>query len=264
MRHAFALLVLTNCAAGYQSASEHCWSQLRGSQFGSALSNQKRSEVADALERQRCTALEQEERAVDRVRRAQRAENERIDAAQQQEERRRRDAVTRQQQAARAVNAAELAEVRRKPKVPEVGGTVAEAEVICGQQRGVSTVHEGKVICALDGITVFVCTEADRRLNRCDAYHEGGDLTAFRQAAESEYGPATRESLSPKGFRVFMWERGKSTIAVSMYSGGVRTTVSHERIESDETARVGDAGVEPDRNPYERKTLPASQVTDRK
>ncbi|MBK6697235.1 MAG: hypothetical protein IPG50_34365 [Myxococcales bacterium] len=134
---------------------------------------------------------------------------------------------------------------------------MAEAGVICDQQGGVSTIHDGKVICALDGITVFVCTTGDDvRLNRCDVYHEGGDLAAFRRESEAQFGPPTREAISPKGFRVFMWERGKATVAVSMYGAGVRTTVSHERVEADEAARVQDAGVE-EPNPYESKSSPA-------
>src|SRR5688572_13521025 len=62
------------CRHAGESASDRCWRALHGNEIGSAFAGKQRSEIADALERQRCTALEQEERAEARLSRAERRE----------------------------------------------------------------------------------------------------------------------------------------------------------------------------------------------
>jgi hypothetical protein len=119
----------------------------------------------------------------------------------------------------------QLAAVRRNPKVPELGATAREARTICESERG-QFVEGASMGCKVGGIAIFACTLDDRgQANRCDGYFEGGDVVAFRKSMEAQLGPMTGETVED-GFRVFSWDTDQRSIAVTMYTRGVRWKVA--------------------------------------
>jgi hypothetical protein len=119
---------------------------------------------------------------------------------------------------------ARLVAIRRSPKPAPIGATVAEARVICEQQRGRLVESDGVVECHVGRAPVFACRHGEQQMRTCDTYYEGGDLTAFAQAAEKQYGPPPSVQVSKEGFRVFSWPA--VGYSVTMYPKGVRVTVS--------------------------------------
>lgn len=163
--------------------------------------NDRTNPVADAVENARCDALAQGERQEAR--------------AAAQERRATNAARTQQEQAA----AAELASIRRRPEVPELGGTSAEARVLCERQRGAFSVNGESLACLVGGLPIFACATGGARLVRCDGYYEDADLTASRRTVEERLGPPETETVAD-GFRVFSWK--SSTVLMTMYPHGVR------------------------------------------
>lgn len=119
---------------------------------------------------------------------------------------------------------ARLVAIRRSPKPPPIGATVAEVKVICEQQRGRVVESDGVIECHVGREPVFACRHGEQQMRTCDTYYEGADLTAFAQTAEKHYGPPERVPLSKEGFRVFSWPA--VGYFVTMYPKGVRVTVS--------------------------------------
>jgi hypothetical protein len=117
---------------------------------------------------------------------------------------------------------ARLKEVRRSPKAPEIGATVAEARVICEQERGRFVEREAVIGCRVGEPAIFACQVEDGQAVRCDIYFEGGDLVAHRASAEKQIGPPGSETVSPDGFRVYDWPQ--AGYRLTMYPKGVRVT----------------------------------------
>lgn len=125
--------------------------------------------------------------------------------------------------------------VRRSPRVPDLGATIAEMRTLCEQQRGSYVNRSSTIGCRVGADVLFACTlDSDSRADRCDGFYETADVVASRRAVENALGNAPKESLSAEGYRVFEWANGNETVSVTMYSKGVRMT--HAR-------RVGDAQI---------------------
>lgn len=122
-----------------------------------------------------------------------------------------------------------LLEIRKTPKPPQLGATVAEVKVICTNQRGIVVEREDVVGCRVGGEAIFACKHADQQMYQCDTYYEAGDLGAFEAATEKEFGPPPEVRVGPDGFRVFSWP-GRGYV-LTMYSKGVRVTLSKPRTE---------------------------------
>jgi hypothetical protein len=193
--------VLAACG-GHNTRAEQC-------RTGNAIGRIGRAPnaAANAVEDLRCDAIEREERGEAREREREKAQEEARASAKQA-----------------ALNAeldAALAQIRRAPRVPELGAPPGEARAICEAERG-HVIARGPIIeCRVGGPAVFIATLNEDRVRRLDAFLEGEDLVRVRGAVEAEYGPPQRESVSSEGFRIFMWDAG---IAVTMYAKGVRLT----------------------------------------
>jgi hypothetical protein len=174
-----------------------------GNAFGRI--GQKPDRLANAVEDAHCDGVEALERAEER-------EDER--------DRRASDAETAR---LNAVTNAQLAEIRRLPKAPELGAPVAEAKAICAQERGQFLTKGNAYSCSVGGPFVFAGNfDGSNRITRLDVYYEGADLAASRRKTEELLGPVESETLTPEGFRAFLWRGG--TVAVAMYPKGVRLT----------------------------------------
>lgn len=121
--------------------------------------------------------------------------------------------------------------VRRSPRVPEVGATVAEIRSLCQQQRAEFVNRSAVLGCRIRNDQIFACTlDTDSRADRCDGYYESADIAASRQLVESKLGPPVHETVSGDGFRVFEWTTSNETITLTMYAKGVLMT--HARLPS--------------------------------
>lgn len=199
MRAIVVALLIAACNPP-QTAAEACRRQNAGNRFSRGL-NRQNSAVADAVEDARCDAIEREERAEARERSAANAK-------------------------AVAARREELARTRREPSTPELGATPAEVRVLCERQRGVFQLDPNGVFgCRVGGPLAFAGVVRDGRVVRVDGYFEGADLATTRARVSESMGPPTSETVSPEGFRVFVWE-GTRAVVVTMYANGVRVSVS--------------------------------------
>ncbi len=181
----------------------------------------KPNATADAVEDMRCDVVEANEEATGRQRRA----DKQAEKASDDQARAAQDDSNRQLDA-------QLENIRRAPRVPELGATVAEAQVLCQQQRGAFVSHPSTLGCKIRGQTLFACTvDAGGQADRCDGFYEAADFAATRRSVEAQLGQATHESVSGDGFRVFEWAGSKESVIVTMYARGVRMT--HARREAD-------------------------------
>lgn len=206
------LFVLTVGCAAPQSRAEACRNGNSWNRVGRAA-NGKDNSTTNAVEDLHCDAVEANEQAAGRERRAEQRAQEASDE----------QARVERQGSDRRLSA-ELENIRRAPSVPEVGATVAEAQVLCTQQRGTFVSKPAGVGCRIRGLQLFACTMSDGQADRCDGYYEGADFAVTRRSVEAKLGPPTRESVSSDGFRVFEWSGGSETVVVTMYAKGVRMT----------------------------------------
>lgn len=222
-----------------RSATQDCWEEYESRRRAHALgrafqgasdgysgrsSSTAHYDNDESLQGQRCLQVEQHERTDRRARDAEDAEHER-----------RASAERRQQDEQRA-------SIRRRPKPPELRGTPAEASALCTKQMGKIVADDTKLSCQVGGVPVFTCTiDSQQRFDRCDTYFEDGDVLEFRKASEDRFGPATSESISPQGFRVWVWKAGNTTVAVGMYARGVRTSIMLEGGEPSERPAAGES-----------------------
>lgn len=204
--------------AGRGSAESTCTRNYDGSVTCKTAYNESRPTqvpIEDPSLSERCSVIEQHELASRRQRAAEDAEQER-----------RANAERRAQDAQRAT-------IRRRPKPPELRGTPAEASALCAQQMGKVVADDTKLSCQVGGVPIFTCTlDSEQRFDRCDTYFEDGDILEFRKASQEQFGPPTSESVSPQGFRVWVWKEGNTTVAVGMYAHGVRTSIMLEASEA--------------------------------
>ena len=218
--HKTALKLLLSCAllaasslacAPAKTPSEACRRQAAANRMGRSFNPDPR---LDTIENIRCDEMEREERREAR-------EDAREKAAAETKAAARTDA-------ANAALDAKLAEIRSAPKVPELGATVAEAKIICAQQRGafVPPDNEGIYVCKVGGPIIFICTaDYDGVTTRCDGFFEGSDIQESRARIERDLGPADGQTIE-NGMRVTSWKRGRILVRAMMYDRGVRLSVA--------------------------------------
>jgi hypothetical protein len=214
-------LLVAGCA-GHQSRADACRTSNAFRRAGRGLQG-KPNATADAVEDLRCDLVEANETATDRQRRA---EAQASKAADDQER-------AAQQQSNRQLDA-QLENIRRAPNVPELGATVAEAQVLCQQQRGAFISRTATLGCKIRGQTLFACSmDSGGQADRCDGFYEAADFGATRRSVETKLGPAAKESVSADGFRVFEWAGTAEIVIVTMYARGVRMTRARARAEAE-------------------------------
>lgn len=212
----FSFLALGSAHRG-QTKADNC-------RVGNAIGHmgQPKDRVAEAIEDQRCDNLAQQERqqrALDQI-----AEEARL--ARQAEQKRVEAEATQQQQAANLAAEADAdarqRETRAHPKIPELRATVSEARAICLQQSG-KFVDDSALRCTVGGRAIFVCSvDRTERVERCDGFYEGAELSEVRRRTETQYGPATSGGVTRDGFRIFKWQADGIEVNLAMYEHGVR------------------------------------------
>lgn len=116
-----------------------------------------------------------------------------------------------------------LAAIRRAPKVPELGATQGEANLLCKRQRGRAREVRGSVACAVGDALLFACHLDDQEVfDRCDAYFEGSDPVEVRDGMAKSLG--TWDTKVRDGVRVFSWPG--AGVSISVYEPGVRVTTT--------------------------------------
>lgn len=181
-----------------------------------------RDRVAETLEDMRCDAMEHEERREARHREVLDRERE----AQTEDANRKLEAV--------------IAEIRRAPRVPELGSTRIEVRVLCEQQRAALYEQGSVMTCAIRRVPLYTCTlDAGNIVDRCDGYFEAADLAAQRGSMTAQLGQPNREGVSADGFRFFGWSAGERSVVITMYPRGVRVTTMREREPDSDSAASG-------------------------
>jgi len=194
-----------------KTPSEACRRQAAANRMGRSFAPDPR---LDAIENIRCDEMEREERREAR-------EDAREKAVAEAKASARADAMN-------AALDAKLAEIRAAPKVPELGATVAEAKIMCTQQRGAFSAPDdnGIYACRVGGPAIFICAaDYDGLTTRCDGFFEGSDIAESRARIERDLGPADQQSIEG-GVRVASWKRGRILVRAMMYDRGVRLSVA--------------------------------------
>lgn len=139
----------------------------------------------------------------------------------ERDERLARERVADEQRAARA---------RADPNAPELGGTQAEAELVCRAQGGEASVYvsadESLVIrCAVGGTRIFAAhiSPETSLLDEVDVWFEGASLQTVRERFIERLGEPTVH-VNDRGLRVFSWRDGAETWIVRIYERGVWVT----------------------------------------
>ncbi len=127
----------------------------------------------------------------------------------------------------RAENRRAIANVRSAPRVPEVGGTVREAAMICDSQGGITQVdHRTQIrMCRVSGGLLYsFVVDGESTITRVEAYYEGADVHEIVQRGRARLGEP--EVTVVAGVRVFTWHTPDLVRSVAVIDRGVRVTSS--------------------------------------
>lgn len=205
---------------------------------GSAYENCRLSAGFEGNRLSREMALDRCESVADR----EYAESVRQDEIRRQQEAQERAEEARSRAAARQRNARREAarqDVRRSPKVPDLGATRSESEAICREQGGTHSTQPGSesepgvyCVCQVGEPVVYAgYIPADGSgFTAVKTFYEGRNVVDTRRIFEKEFGAA--DDVAVQGdYRVWYWARPTLAIYLSGYSGGVAIT---QRVPSDD------------------------------
>lgn len=195
---AIAALVFSSACGGSSSASDQCYA---------ALASREMDATTRSVEALRCDQARSEERADQRHR------EDRYDV-------RLLHNTARHEENRRAV-----ASVRSAPRVPEVGGTLREAAMICESQGGIAQADPRTHVrmCRVSGGMLYSFTiDGESMITRVDAYYEGADVQTFVERGRARLGEP--EITVVAGVRVFSWRSGGLLRSVAVMDRGVRAS----------------------------------------
>lgn len=127
----------------------------------------------------------------------------------------------------REENRRAVANVRTAPRVPEVGGTLREAAMICESQGGISQADPRTHVrmCRVSGGLLYSFTiDEQSAITRVDAYYEGADVLAIVQRGRTRLGEPEVHVVD--GVRVFTWRGADIDRSVAVHDRGVRVSTS--------------------------------------